>query len=167
VTAVNTPDTDTVIYCGSHRASNAPGPVWVERGGHLVGVLTHRTGARSHSPTGFSWGYGGSGPAELARAMLIDALGDEAVCPTCRGAGMVAVEEDETSHEILEVPWTGDPDGAPDNVMTCLDCDRDGVRRLPYQQFKWDIIARLPDEWTIPRADVLAWWAQQTTTGDA
>lgn len=27
---------------------------------------------RSHSPTGFEWGYGGSGPAQLALAMLID-----------------------------------------------------------------------------------------------
>jgi hypothetical protein len=25
-----------------------------------------------HSPTGFSWGYGGSGPAELARCILLD-----------------------------------------------------------------------------------------------
>ena len=27
-----------------------------------------------HSPTGFSWGYGGSGPADLALAMLVDFL---------------------------------------------------------------------------------------------
>lgn len=30
-----------------------------------------------HSPTGFSWGYGGSGPAQLAFAILYDATGDE------------------------------------------------------------------------------------------
>lgn len=30
-----------------------------------------------HSPTGFSWGYHGSGPAELARAILIAVLPDE------------------------------------------------------------------------------------------
>lgn len=28
-----------------------------------------------HSPDGFAWGYGGSGPSELARCLLIDALG--------------------------------------------------------------------------------------------
>jgi hypothetical protein len=28
-----------------------------------------------HSPDGFSWGYGGSGPAELARCILLDAFG--------------------------------------------------------------------------------------------
>ena len=31
----------------------------------------------SHSPTGFEWGYGGSGPAQLALALLMDALGNE------------------------------------------------------------------------------------------
>ena len=31
---------------------------------------------RGHSPTGFAWGYGGSGPAQLALALLVDALGD-------------------------------------------------------------------------------------------
>lgn len=30
----------------------------------------------NHSPTGFSWGYGGSGPAQLALALLLDATGD-------------------------------------------------------------------------------------------
>ena len=30
----------------------------------------------NHSPTGFSWGYGGSGPAQLALALLLDVTGD-------------------------------------------------------------------------------------------
>lgn len=34
---------------------------------------------QNHSPTGFSWGYAGSGPAQLALALLLDATGDEAV----------------------------------------------------------------------------------------
>lgn len=29
-----------------------------------------------HSPDGFNWGYGGSGPAQLALAMLYEATGD-------------------------------------------------------------------------------------------
>lgn len=29
----------------------------------------------NHSPDGFEWGYGGSGPAQLALAILLDALG--------------------------------------------------------------------------------------------
>lgn len=31
----------------------------------------------NHSPTGFEWGYGGSGPAQLALAILADCLGDD------------------------------------------------------------------------------------------
>jgi hypothetical protein len=34
-------------------------------------LLYHRV---RHSPTGFSWGYGGSGPADLARSILWDYL---------------------------------------------------------------------------------------------
>lgn len=30
-----------------------------------------------HSPTGFAWGYGGSGPADLAKSILWDYLGEE------------------------------------------------------------------------------------------
>lgn len=30
-----------------------------------------------HSPLGYEWGYGGSGPAQLALALLADALGDD------------------------------------------------------------------------------------------
>jgi hypothetical protein len=30
----------------------------------------------NHSPTGFEWGYGGSGPAQLALAILLDVTGD-------------------------------------------------------------------------------------------
>jgi len=31
----------------------------------------------NHSPTGFEWGYGGSGPAQLALAILADCLEDD------------------------------------------------------------------------------------------
>lgn len=38
--------------------------------------LSPRFDLRNHSPDGFEWGYGGSGPAQLALAMLADACGD-------------------------------------------------------------------------------------------
>jgi hypothetical protein len=50
---------------------------------------------RYHSPDGFSWGFGGSGPAQLALAILLE----------------VTDEETATAN---------------------------------YQQFKWDVIAKLP-----------------------
>jgi len=31
----------------------------------------------NHSPTGFEWGYGGSGPAQLALALLLNYTDDE------------------------------------------------------------------------------------------
>jgi len=33
----------------------------------------------NHSPTGFEWGYGGSGPAQLAFEILFDVFGDAAL----------------------------------------------------------------------------------------
>lgn len=42
-------------------------------------TLAARLDLRSHSPTGFDWGYGGSGPAQLALAILADALGNDEV----------------------------------------------------------------------------------------
>lgn len=40
----------------------------------LVHALDPRLDLRNHSPTGFSWGYSGSGPAQLALAILSHAL---------------------------------------------------------------------------------------------
>lgn len=39
--------------------------------------LRPRLGLRCHSPAEFEWGYGGSGPAQLALAILADHLGDD------------------------------------------------------------------------------------------
>jgi hypothetical protein len=38
--------------------------------------LRKRLDLANHSPDGFAWGYGGSGPAQLALAILADALND-------------------------------------------------------------------------------------------
>ena len=39
--------------------------------------LDPRFDLRKHSLTGFEWGYGGSGPAQLALALAADVLGDD------------------------------------------------------------------------------------------
>ena len=39
--------------------------------------LNPRLDLWNHSPTGFEWGYAGSGPAQLALALLADCLGDD------------------------------------------------------------------------------------------
>ena len=72
-----------------------------------------------HSPTGFNSGYGGSGPAELARCILIDHF-----------------------HLREEAEKLG-----PQLVLP-----------VSYQQFKFDVIARLPrGEWSIDETLVEAW----------
>jgi hypothetical protein len=38
--------------------------------------LAPRYDLRNHSPSGFAWGYNGSGPAQLALAIMADAVGD-------------------------------------------------------------------------------------------
>lgn len=41
----------------------------------VVRLLPLRLDVWSHSPTGFEWGYNGSGPAQLALALLLDLTG--------------------------------------------------------------------------------------------
>lgn len=45
---------------GGNEATYPLSPEWSQR-------------IRNHSPDGFNWGYGGSGPAQLALAILLDA----------------------------------------------------------------------------------------------
>ena len=72
--------------------------------------LRWRLDLQNHSPTGFEWSYGGSGPSQLALALLADATGN----------------------------------------------DESALRF--YQDFKWDVVARLPYEgWRLPLSEVKEW----------
>lgn len=58
----------------------AEGPCYVlvmEVEARRCSPLRPRLDLFNHSPTGFEWGYGGSGPAQLALAILADALSDD------------------------------------------------------------------------------------------
>ncbi len=45
---------------------------------HVSDLLPNRSlKVVNHSPTGFEWGYGGSGPAQLALAILLDFTDDK------------------------------------------------------------------------------------------
>lgn len=57
----------------TYRGSNAQ-RVTVESEHSVAVPLRHRA---RHSPDGFAWGYGGSGPADLALSILWDHLGRE------------------------------------------------------------------------------------------
>ena len=89
-------------YSGVHVGSDAV--VTVCSGGSC-GPLAHLV---YHSPTGFSWGYGGSGPADLARSILAD--------------------------------FAGRP-----------------VADAAYQDFKFDVIARLPETWRLDGVSIFRW----------
>lgn len=45
--------------------------------GTTISPLPARLDLAYHSPDGFSWGYGGSGPAQLSLALLADAAGSD------------------------------------------------------------------------------------------
>ena len=49
----------------------------VDSDSNRVRPLDPRFDLATHSPTGFAWGYSGSGPAQLALALLADALDDD------------------------------------------------------------------------------------------
>jgi hypothetical protein len=61
-------------YHGTRTENGAA--VVVEENGEFRG-LDPRRDLRNHSPTGFEWGYGGSGPAQLALALAADVLDDD------------------------------------------------------------------------------------------
>jgi hypothetical protein len=105
--------------------------VVVEVNGRVIGTLPHVV---KHSPTGMTWGYAGSGPADLARSMLIHALRARPDCAECGGTG-----------------------------RNCWFCDGGYTVPSPamYQQFKFEAIARLPQNqsWSISQDSVLTWVA--------
>ena len=89
-------DIPEVKYVGCRNTKGDLFEVVVERAGKRPYHLDPRLDIVNHSPTGVAWGYGGSGPAQLALAILADYLAD------------------------------------------------DKRAQLLYQDFKWDVVQRLP-----------------------
>jgi len=112
-----------------------------------------------HSPDGFSWGYGGSGPADLARCILIDALGNEARCTTCAGTGVIVYVDGEAMSVARAEQENAGGDWRTE-AYTCHLCD-DGITVDPpmYQAFKFNVIARMTMDqpWSMSRSQVMAW----------
>jgi hypothetical protein len=89
----------------------------------------------NHSPTGFEWGYAGSGPAQLALALLADATRHDAtaralhqsfkfkiITPLARDPPWEMTDDDVIRHAaaISESPLMRMPDGSIRRC--CLDC---------------------------------------------
>jgi hypothetical protein len=108
---------------------------------------------KRHSPAGFEWGYSGSGPADLARCLIIDALGPHARCDVCKGTRSIVW--DDHSEDWLPARDAHNPD--PEQIGPCGACD-DGFVPLPYQAFKFAVVAHWEqDRWRISRLEVLGW----------
>ena len=62
-----------LIFAGERTGGETR--VTVTQGGQHARDLPPHLAVRNHSPTGFEWGYGGSGPAQLALALCIEVVG--------------------------------------------------------------------------------------------
>lgn len=63
------------VYAGD-RHSDGVGHQLVTKENDILSPVPSQRLA-NHSPDGFNWGYGGSGPAQLALAILFDVTGDK------------------------------------------------------------------------------------------
>ena len=138
---------DAVVYHG-YRLPSGP-IIALESPGLPVRSLRHVV---RHSPSGLNWGYRGSGPCDTARSLLLDALGEDAACPQCRGCARVVYVADGEGFRAepfdpVRHPWTR-------RGWLCV-CS-DGYRPVPYMAFV-DVVAVWGQEWTMRRSDILAW----------
>lgn len=91
-------------YLGNIGAGIGPVVTIIEReiGREDQRPLPLRLDLINHSPTGFAWGYHGSGPAQLALAILADALNDDAAAVRLHQIYKAAV----ISQLRTGVPWS-------------------------------------------------------------
>jgi len=69
---------EKVVYHGSKSIPATAGPLPVYRNGKELSPQRSQC-VRNHSPDGFEWGYPGSGPSQLALALLLDATNSETI----------------------------------------------------------------------------------------
>lgn len=82
------PNGSDKVYIGQRPGDDEIGDcrIWVERRGKAY-PLKHVV---VHSPTGFEWGYAGSGPADSALSILADYLGEAPKVAQGRGGNSLA-----------------------------------------------------------------------------
>jgi hypothetical protein len=116
-----------------HRSAEDLAVVLVEHEGGWTENLAHH---RKHTPAGFEWGYLGSGPAELARCLIIDHMGPRAWCAACEGTGI--------NGPAYRHRDTLDPD-------QCWVCMGEGTSFQPvvYQSLKFEIVSTWGDRWEL------------------
>jgi len=65
---------EDIVKDGLITGDEKTGTVWIN-GTELSPEKSLKV--RNHSPSGFAWGYGGSGPAQLALAILLEFVDEE------------------------------------------------------------------------------------------
>jgi hypothetical protein len=99
--------------------------------------LPLRLDLANHSPTGFAWGYGGSGPAQLALAIIAYHFRNRAFFDEARHA----------KYSLARYAETGD-----------------ALAVLLYQNFKWDVIAHFTQgaPFTLTTLSIREWCMRST-----
>lgn len=142
MTTTQTENPAAKSYVGERRRDGAH--VFVREGARERPLEHHVR----HSPGGMEWGYAGSGPAELARCILIDYFGPEAVCAECEGGWIESAEGRER----------------------CWHCAGE-VFSLPvsYQEFKFEFIASLAQgsDWEISAGEIEQWVREKSEAATA
>lgn len=137
--------TDLDFYLGVPRGDGRPrAQVFYVTGGDMRTALPHVV---KHSPSGFEWGYNGSGPSDLALSLLCHAA--SLLLPPPLGMSLYAPPL--TPQRMLEV-W---------GVQYVL------VENV-YQEFRREVIAKLAPGvgWMIPRTVVEPWVSESWSVVD-
>lgn len=93
----------------------------------------------NHSPTGFAWGYGGSGPAQLALAILADYLGDN--------------DRAVALHQRFKFAVVSRLNGSRGFIVQDLEIE-DWLKQISRADVKKSIPVRSPrDEWVLDQPD--------------
>jgi len=109
---------------------------------------------------GFDWGHLGGGASDLARCLLLDALGAAAICPDCHGRERLVWLGPDVDDGPEPYDEARHADADPDLITACI-CG-DGLRMLPYRALELELVARWRgDGWRVTRAQLLHWLVSQ------
>lgn len=118
--------------------------VWIDDGPGHVGhrpELPLRLDLYDHSPTGFEWGYSGSGPAQLALAILADHF-----------------DRHPSDIDLVDTEEI-DRNQGPATNRRGRRTKAEGAALALHQKFKAGLIANLPrsEQWDLTSEDVTRW----------
>ncbi len=154
---------EDVVYVGRRTFDDEPIITIETPQGEAISGLPHIE--RSAAPGGLEWGYGGAGPRDLARSLMLHALGEAGLCHTCGGSGYMRVRAEPCAPQgYVTEPYPAGVEPLPEeNRVLCgnhAGCD-EGYASVPVGAFLDDFVRTWPNgpgtQWRITRREVLAW----------